>query len=76
MDSPGLVSLSEGSSSEIRTGFYYPFKPAATFFGSLSGMAWAVPESTSREWSFDSEEVSEMIRHGDMTAKRETYWGY
>lgn len=76
MDSPGLLSLSEGSSSKVCTGLYYPFKPAATFFGSLSGVASAVPESTSREWSFDSEEVSEIIRHGNMTAERLTYWGY
>lgn len=52
----------------------YPFKPAATFFGSLSGMASVVPERTSLECSLESSDVSGVVRNGEITAKRVVYW--
>lgn len=52
----------------------YPFKPAATFFGSLSGIASADPERTSMECCLDSSDVSGDIRKGDVTAARVIYW--
>lgn len=69
-----LLWLSEGSLLEMYTELNYPFKPAATFFGSLSGIAAALPESTSWECCLESSDVSGVVRTGDVTAERVIYW--
>lgn len=59
MDRPGFAVVERKVFiRDVYIGLNYPFKPAATYFGSLSGIAAAVPERTSWECCLESSDVS------------------
>lgn len=74
VESPVFAIVSKPSSKEAALGFY-PFRPAATFLGSLSGVMAASPERTSLECSLDSADVSELVRERIVKAERVFHLG-
>ena len=74
VESPVFSLVSKRSSKEMALGFY-PFRPAATLLGSLSGVMAASPERTAWECSLDSADVSDLVRERNVKAERAFHLG-